>query len=63
MNTLATQLQELVKAISSAELVVSHFQALRDLCSEEEWDELTTSGPLSALLDACSDLEYDLDKG
>lgn len=61
MNTLATGLQALVHTISSAELVVSHFQALRDNCSDEQWEELV-SGPLSDLLDACSDLEYDLER-
>jgi hypothetical protein len=35
---------------------------LRDFCSEEQWDELCSSGPFSDLLDACSDLEYDLER-
>jgi hypothetical protein len=60
MNTLATQLQELATALSTADRVVTAFQALRDICSEEQWDELLSSGPLSELLDACSDLEADL---
>jgi hypothetical protein len=61
MNTLATGLQALVHAIGSAELVVSQFQALRDRCSDEQWEELV-GGPLADLLDACSDLEYDLER-
>ena len=60
MNTLAIQLQELATALGTAEDVVKAFQALRDFCSDEQWDELTTSGPFAALLDACSDLECDL---
>jgi hypothetical protein len=43
------------------ERVITAFQALRDRCSEEEWDELTSNGPLSDLLDACGDLEWDLE--
>ena len=62
MNTLATQLQELATALGTADRVVTTFQALRDFCSEEQWDELCSSGPLSNLLDACSDLEYDLER-
>lgn len=62
MNTLATGLESLVTVIGTAERVTAAFQALRDRCSEEEWDELTSSGPLSDLLDACSDLEYDLER-
>jgi hypothetical protein len=61
MNTLATGLKALVQMISSAELVVGHFQALRDTCSDEQWEKLV-SGPLADLLDACSDLEYDLER-
>jgi hypothetical protein len=41
--------------------VITAVQALRDRCSEEEWDELTSNGPLSDLLDACGDLEWDLE--
>ena len=62
MNTLATQLQELATALGTAERVVTAFQALRDFCSDEQWDELNSCGPFSDLLDACSDLEYDLDR-
>lgn len=61
MNTLATRLQALAQAIGSAELVVRHFQALRDSYSDEQWEELA-SGPLTDLLDACADLEYDLER-
>jgi hypothetical protein len=62
MNTLANSLEALVTFIGTAERVTAAFQALRDRCSEEEWDELTSNGPLSDLLDACSDLEYDLER-
>ena len=61
MNTLATGLQALGNVISSAEMVVQAFQTLRDVCSDEEWDELC-SGPLETLLDSCSDLEQDLEQ-
>jgi hypothetical protein len=61
MNTLATGLEALVTTIGTAERVITAFQALRDRCSEEEWDELTSNGPLSDLLDACGDLEWDLE--
>ena len=62
MNSLATGLEALVTTIGTAERVVMTFKALRDRCSEEEWDELTSNGPLSDLLDACSDLEWDLER-
>lgn len=60
MNTLATGLQALGNMISSAESVTQAFQQLRESFSEEQWEELTNGGPLVDLLDACSDLEYDL---
>ena len=62
MNSLATGLEALVTTIGTAERVVTAFKALRDRCSEEEWDELTSNGSLSDLLDACSDLEWDLER-
>jgi hypothetical protein len=62
MNNLATQIQGLAAALSSAEVVVKRFQELRSFCSEEQWEEFTTAGPLGELLDACSDLEHDLDR-
>ena len=60
MNTLATQIQGLAAIISSAEEVISKFQVLRDLCSDEQWEGFT--GPLAELLDACSQLEHDLER-
>jgi hypothetical protein len=62
MNTLATGLEALVTAIGTAERVTKAFQALRDGCSEEQWDELNDNALLSELIDACSDLEYDLER-
>lgn len=62
MNTFRTGLEAVAQALSSAELVVAHFQALRATCSDEQWDELTEGGPLSDLLSACCDLEYDLER-
>ena len=60
MNTLVAQLEELATALGTADRVVTAFQALRDNCSDDEWDALLQCEPLSDLLDACSDLEYDL---
>ncbi len=60
MNTLAARLEELATALGTADRVVTAFQSLRDACSDDEWGALCDSGPLSDLLDACSDLEYDL---
>ena len=62
MNTLATQIQGLAAILNSAQDAVQKFQALRDFCSDEQWEEFTTAGPLGDLLDALSDLEYDLEK-
>ena len=62
MNTLATQIQGLAATLSSAEMVIKKFQALREFCSDEQWEEFTSAGPLGELLDACSDLEYDLER-
>ena len=62
MNTLATQIQGLAAALSSAEVVVKRFQELRAFCSEDQWEEFTTAGPLGELLDACGDLECDLER-
>jgi len=62
MNTLATQIQGLAAIISSAEVAVKRFQALRDICSEEQWEEITAGGPIGELLDALFDLESDLER-
>jgi hypothetical protein len=62
MNNLATQVQGLAAILSSAQLTVQRFQELRAFCSDEQWEEFTAAGPLGELLDACSDLEYDLEK-
>jgi hypothetical protein len=61
MNTLATQIQELAAVLSNAEEVVAAFQALRDACSDEQWDELCSCPPVDALLSACCELEEALD--
>jgi hypothetical protein len=61
MNTLAT-LQALVTALNSAEDVITKFRALRDFCTDEQWDEFTAAGPLGDLLDSLADLECDLDQ-
>ncbi len=61
MHNFATSLEALATVIGSAERVTAAFQVLRDHCSEEEWDKLTSSELLSNLLDACGDLEYDLE--
>ena len=62
MNTLASQIQGLAATLSSAEVLVKRFQELRAVCSEEQWEEFTSAGPLGELLDACDDLEYDLER-
>jgi len=62
MNTLATQLQGLADVLSSAQVTVTAFQALRDHCSDELWEEITAGGPFGELLDSLSDLEYDLER-
>jgi hypothetical protein len=62
MNNLGTQIQGLAAILSSAQVTVKAFQVLRDFCSDEQWEELTGSGPFADLLDSLSDLEYDLEK-
>lgn len=61
MNTLATQIQELAAVLSNAEEVVAAFQALRDACSDEQWDELCERPEVDALLTVLMDLEQALD--
>ena len=60
MNTNVARLEELATALGTAHCVVTAFQALRDICSDDQWDALLQCEPLSDLLDACGDLEYDL---
>lgn len=62
MNILATQIQGLAVILTSAQVTVKAFQALRDHCSDELWDEITAGGPFADLLDSLSDLECDLDR-
>ena len=61
MNTLATQIQELAAVLSNAEEVVAAFQALRDACSDEQWDELCDRPQVDALLTVLMDLEEAVD--
>ena len=61
MNTLATQIQELAAVLSNAEEVVAAFQALRDACSDEQWDELCDRPEVDALLTVLMDLEEAVD--
>jgi len=43
--------------IETANLLTA-LKALRDSCTNDQWDKLTESGPLAELIDACCDLEY-----
>lgn len=61
MNTLATQIQELAAVLSNAEKVVAAFKALRDACSDEQWDELCDRPEVDALLTVLMDLEEAVD--
>lgn len=62
MNSLATQIQGLAAILSSAEEVIQKFQALRDACSDEEFEQLHQVVKLGDLLSSLSDLEYDLER-
>jgi hypothetical protein len=62
MNNFATQMQGLAVILTSAQVTVKAFQALRDHCSDEQWEEMTVGGPFADLLDSLSDLECDLDR-
>ena len=61
MNTLSAQIQELATVLSNAEEVVAAFQALRDACSDEQWDELCDRPEVDALLTVLMDLEEAVD--
>ena len=62
MNTLSAGLEVLADTLRSAESVVAALQALRDATTEDRWDEICSDGLLDALLSACTDLEYDLER-
>lgn len=62
MNTLSAGLEALVDTIRSAETVVAALQALRDATTEDQWEEICSNELLDALLSACADLEYDLER-
>lgn len=62
MNTLSASLEVLADTIRSAETVVAALQALRDTTTEDRWDEICSDELLDALLGACTDLEYDLER-
>ena len=62
MNTLSTGLKALADTLRSAEAVVAALQVLRDTTPEDRWDELCSNELLDALLSACMDLEYDLER-
>ncbi len=54
MNTSLVALAHTLSAVSD---VLDAFVALRDACSEDDWDALNGSAPLERLLDALTDLE------
>ena len=54
-------LQELATVLSNAEKVVAAFKALRDACSDEQWDELCDRPEVDALLTVLMDLEESVD--
>ena len=60
MNDVLAGLESLTRVITDAQSVVAALQALRDKCSEEEWEALNACTPLETLLDACSDLEHSI---
>jgi len=62
MNTLSASLEVLADTLRSAEAVVAALQALRDATTEDRWDEICSDELLDALLSACTDLEYDLER-
>ena len=62
MNTLSAGLEALADTLRSAEAVVAAFQTLRDTTTENRWEELCSDELLDALLCACTDLEYHLER-
>ena len=43
--------------LDNAQAVLEAFQAARDAATDDEWDAMN-AGPLGALMDALSELEY-----
>jgi len=62
MNSLSAGLEALADTLRSAEAVVAALQTLRDSAPEERWEEICSDELLDALLSACLDLEYDLER-
>lgn len=62
MSNLTAQIKELAAILGSAEQVVQKFQALRDACSDEQFEQLHEIKHLGDLLSSLSDLEYDMEK-
>jgi len=62
MNTLSARIEKaLADFVSTAEEVVAAFKALRDTCSDEQWDELCDRPEVDALLTVLMDLEEAVD--
>jgi hypothetical protein len=54
MNTSLVTLTDTLSAVSD---VIDAFVALRDACSDDDWDTLHEAAPMGRLLDALTELE------
>ncbi len=60
MNELTDALEHASTVLDHASIVTTAFVAYRDSVTDDEWDALT-DGPMSDLIDALTDLEYEVE--
>jgi hypothetical protein len=60
-RTALEALAQTANVISAAESVATALQALRDGTTEDQWDQLCENELVDRLIDACMDLEFELE--
>lgn len=60
MNQLNAALQQAEAVLDHASIVTTAFAAYRDSVTDDQWDALV-DGPMGELLDALTDLEYEVE--
>jgi predicted homoserine dehydrogenase-like protein len=60
-RTAIEALAQTANVISAAESVATALQALRNGTTEDQWDQLCENELIDGLIDACMDLEFELE--
>ncbi len=60
--TLSDSVERLANLVDSAQIVVLRLQALRDATTDDQWERYCSDLAMDALLDACLELEHEIER-